>query len=172
MTARCGVLTRDGRGPPCKNLVKGDWPCHIHGGPTGEELKRRVEAQEFHQAKERLQDSEHAITVATQAEYIHNLEHELGQCNQQLEQTTSRAGLERTLRLQAERRNQALERELKRYQNLEREKSDTRRTITFLANYKKVRRLCFKFLSSVKPQHLEIVTRAIELFKSIFQLWA
>lgn len=75
MRQRCGELTS--RGLLCANPVSGDWPCHLHGGPSAEEAKRRIREQNRARAEQRVRDAEDNASATNQADYIRELEHKI-----------------------------------------------------------------------------------------------
>ena len=65
MTLRCGAATGDGSGPPCRNRVRGDWPCATHGGPTKEQAELLVRQQQSQSRADRHVDAQAELSRAT-----------------------------------------------------------------------------------------------------------
>ena len=66
MTLRCGRPTDGGKGPPCQNRVRGDWPCATHGGPNRNEAEIRVREE---QRQGRVQRRKKTETQLREAEH-------------------------------------------------------------------------------------------------------
>lgn len=89
MEGECGFPTKDGRGPPCRNPVRGPWHCHIHGGPSAEEAERLVRDHCRAWLEQQVREAENEISQEALNRRIEDIDHKLVYTEKELESERS-----------------------------------------------------------------------------------
>lgn len=90
MEGECGFPTKDGRGPPCRNPVRGPWRCHKHGGPSAEEAERLVRDHRRAWLEQQVREAESEISQESLIRRIEDIDHKLVSAEKELESERSK----------------------------------------------------------------------------------